>query len=464
MQSSTSHALPYPAYLYGKGSWAAIDILFFMSDVPITFMGEIDGDIYKVGQTQTVFQTDQAEVREVVNSGQPGELKRSNSQIMRALQSGSQPEDTSTITATTDESKAVSTEPEGRRGLPKVRSGLNIAAVYVEAKEGQIVQKEQQFKQKLPENQGFDLSKISSHYSHRRRLRREKMVLRYGELIHLSAKDLENNHLSDVLAYARYSLMETCIIATNLDDQTKRFWIDMSQLLPVYKKIYPNNTVVMIKNVIADQRETEYYFLREFIELRQTQTLPAYRSMMISVSICEDDQFIFKKCLTNSIERTKRNLQAHKSIEAEQISLLFSDCIEQTPSDIHRFANVIGSIQNSFLDKLGVPFREMFINNSRLAKSAEMSSRLMAMTEYLIEKSRGGQMIAPIRAAQSMNESNRLGPIVFCTPELGKWSTVGGLGVMVDELSVGLAELGQDVYVISPYYERNKKGATGYLA
>jgi len=73
-------------------------------------------------------------------------------------------------------------------------------------------------------------------------------------------------------------------------------------------------------------------------------------------------------------------------------------------------------------------------------------------------------MIAPVRAAKSINDSNKLGPIVFCTPELGRWSTVGGLGVMVDELSIGLADLGQDVYVISPYYERNRKGKTGYLA
>jgi len=36
-------------------------------------------------------------------------------------------------------------------------------------------------------------------------------------------------------------------------------------------------------------------------------------------------------------------------------------------------------------------------------------------------------------------DSNNLGPIVFCTGELGRWSTAGGLGVMVDELSVGLA-------------------------
>jgi starch synthase len=45
---------------------------------------------------------------------------------------------------------------------------------------------------------------------------------------------------------------------------------------------------------------------------------------------------------------------------------------------------------------------------------------------------------------------------VFCTPELGRWSTVGGLGVMVDELALSLAKQGQEVIVISPYYERNR--------
>lgn len=49
LQSSTSHSLPYPAHLYGRGTWAAIDILYFMPDVPITFMGEIDGEVYNLG-------------------------------------------------------------------------------------------------------------------------------------------------------------------------------------------------------------------------------------------------------------------------------------------------------------------------------------------------------------------------------------------------------------------------------
>ena len=61
-------------------------------------------------------------------------------------------------------------------------------------------------------------------------------------------------------------------------------------------------------------------------------------------------------------------------------------------------------------------------------------------------------------------EKNKLGTINFCNPELGRWSTVGGLGVMVDELAYGLALLGQEVWVISPYYEKNRKGETGYLA
>jgi starch synthase len=67
-------------------------------------------------------------------------------------------------------------------------------------------------------------------------------------------------------------------------------------------------------------------------------------------------------------------------------------------------------------------------------------------------------------AAEEMIAVNQLGPIVFFTPELGRWSTVGGLGVMVDELTQGLALLKEDVYVITPYYNVNRKGEAGYLS
>lgn len=91
---------------------------------------------------------------------------------------------------------------------------------------------------------------------------------------------------------------------------------------------------------------------------------------------------------------------------------------------------------------------------------------MQAMSQFILDKAGedADGTEAPLRAARALVECNSMGEIVFVTPELGRWSTVGGLGVMVDELSIGLVKLGQKVTVISPYYERNRKGKTGYLA
>ena len=46
-------------------------------------------------------------------------------------------------------------------------------------------------------------------------------------------------------------------------------------------------------------------------------------------------------------------------------------------------------------------------------------------------------------------------------PELGKWNTTGRLGVMNDELTQEIAKINEEVMVITPNYERNKKRDTG---
>jgi hypothetical protein len=46
------------------------------------------------------------------------------------------------------------------------------------------------------------------------------MVLRYGELIVLAAKDTSHKHKPEILCYARYALTETLVIATNMSDTT----------------------------------------------------------------------------------------------------------------------------------------------------------------------------------------------------------------------------------------------------
>jgi starch synthase len=61
-------------------------------------------------------------------------------------------------------------------------------------------------------------------------------------------------------------------------------------------------------------------------------------------------------------------------------------------------------------------------------------------------------------------ELNKQGTIMFTAPELGPFSKVGGLSTMVWELAKELVQLGLDVHVVSPYYNVNPKGETGYLA
>lgn len=41
VQSTTYHTWPYPALLYKKGTWAAVDLFFFLNDIPMTFIGEL---------------------------------------------------------------------------------------------------------------------------------------------------------------------------------------------------------------------------------------------------------------------------------------------------------------------------------------------------------------------------------------------------------------------------------------
>ena len=68
---------------------------------------------------------------------------------------------------------------------------------------------------------------------------------------------------------------------------------------------------------------------------------------------------------------------------------------------------------------------------------------------------------------QNFYDINNLGPICFITPEVGehgKWTTIGGLGIMVNELSQGLASIGQEVIIICPFYDKNKEGKSDYLA
>lgn len=108
-----------------------------------------------------------------------------------------------------------------------------------------------------------------------------------------------------------------------------------------------------------------------------------------------------------------------------------------------------------------------YIPNFEFLKDNEGVTAQFFKYLYNLGKNKGnysGNEAKAAEEAENLFYDNILGTICFFTPEIGRWSTVGGLGVMVDELSQGLANLGLKVIVISPYYNENKKGQTDYLS
>lgn len=57
IQSTSSHAWPYPSFIFKKATWAFIDLLFFLPEIPMTFIGEQDGKAYRTKTTSIFFES-----------------------------------------------------------------------------------------------------------------------------------------------------------------------------------------------------------------------------------------------------------------------------------------------------------------------------------------------------------------------------------------------------------------------
>jgi hypothetical protein len=95
-----------------------------------------------------------------------------------------------------------------------------------------------------------------------------------------------NSFINNVLAFARFSLMETAVISVNLSDDSQKFYVDMSKLVSIFNKNLGPNTVVMVSNLLDNPSEHDYFFLREFLTIKHWQTLMPYSSSLFLITIC----------------------------------------------------------------------------------------------------------------------------------------------------------------------------------
>ena len=145
------------------------------------------------------------------------------------------------------------------------------------------------------------------------------------------------------------------------------------------------NTVVITRDLLDDSQKPEYYFLKEFLTVQRWITLPPYGTSITTLTICQDDKFVIKSALLSSIVRTKEKLQNGVNIEAEQISQLLMDCLKNRHTDVQYFANLVGSLQENFLNRIHMGLNDLFLHNHALKNDPIMSSRLMALCKKVMQ-------------------------------------------------------------------------------
>lgn len=420
VQSSTGHSLPYPALLYGRGAWAAVDVLFFLPYIPITFIGEQDGHAYRSKISSLYDFDDESRPALIPSSISTANLVDPSYSIPKTM-------------------------------IPRTASTTSFS-VIPDIKE--LEKKEQNFQKELGPEIGFDITKIKLHYKHRRELRAEREVLRLGELVPLVFKHDHGWH-KQVVAFARCLPSEIAVILINMNEHPVLGYFELNKIggyLP------GEGTCVFSFSNWFEKVEDQYFFKEEVLSERHYAKIKPYQSNIISIlpsNISSQD------CLQDSVRRLKESFSRGSGLEGNYLIQKLETYLksENFKAALPEIINTIGILHKECIDRYQLNSHLLI---SKLVKYDEyILGKLFGVCDFLLESQ--GIMSHPKLFADQVVKTNRMGPIVFTCPELGRFSTVGGLGVMVDELSQGLALLGEEIWVISPYYEKNKKGETGYL-
>jgi starch synthase len=234
--------------------------------------------------------------------------------------------------------------------------------------------------------------------------------------------------------------------------------VDLSPLLELCDQA--DGTVFKIIDLIDPSSPPKFFIPAEFLRDKHYVSLAPYRSLLWGV---------FVETLSPSTERAlfeqsfrRLQLKLAKGMDASS-NLVYRELVGSFDSH-SKFGAALSRLERVLRPDSRSTFpedmRQLLYMLSRGPNSPE--TKLLGYLHHLASGAVGTDAALQELTA-SILRANEIGPIVFITPEMGRFSTVGGIGVMVSELTRSLADLGLDVRVISPYYNYDKKGNTGYL-
>ncbi len=221
--------------------------------------------------------------------------------------------------------------------------------------------------------------------------------------------------------------------------------------------------VFKILDLIDPSSPPRFFAPTEFLADRQYYTLAPYRSLLLGLFVESVSASTERTLFEQSFQRLLEKMAARQDVSANylfrELSASFAS-LTQFEAFLARLVRVLKPDSRSPFPE---DMRRVLYHVTRDSKDKEA-----LILSYLAKLCDGDAASnAPSNTIRDwcsrILEANEIGPIVFITPEMGRFSTVGGIGVMVSELTRSLAELGLDVRVVSPYYNYDKKGTTGYL-
>jgi len=434
--SSGNDIWPYPNLLFGNGALPYITALFTMNYIPMTFMDEIHGEL-KRNYPYSYFES--------------SKVKKDNSQR-----------------------RPNSNLKDNQDMIDKSEIMNSIICRYNINEIENILIKQNSYDNN---NKNINVNNflIKNHYEQMRLLRQNHKSLLYGKLHFLK------NENSKILSFSRIDFEdnEIAIIAINFGNTAVCVDIDFNSMQKEYKDL-DVNTIIKIENWSNKEQGNQYinyYFMEEIFSRKHHLEIMPYDSVMLGVSLVKPFNVnLFRKTFSDSLselcKKIAENLKTNKkdiknAVEITYDSNIISSQLKYLLNNnlsLCEFAKWLNTIQ-SILSKYNLKYFDYFKNLSFISdnwKNSTQYFKYISLLHSLPPKS--FEKYPKIYLySEIIQKSSNYGPICFITPEIGRWSGITNLGRTIDDITHCLGLLGQDIYVISPYYQKNKDGKTYYL-
>ncbi|KAK8803691.1 hypothetical protein WA158_001385 [Blastocystis sp. Blastoise] len=369
---------------------------------------------------------------------------------------------------------------------------------YINENIGSLPKLQNDLIQSLGPEYGFDLGYIAYHYKHRQSIRKQYDVLKRGFLQFLDVSS--PSKVPHAVSFFRYLPHQLFFVLSSLEQTPLKMTVNFKSMVNILhnmnideeKDINKITSLWKITNVVSNL-VVGYITTKEFLSRDADHMMQPWSSVFYlydyipSPPITLIHNYLYDSLISvkTLLEQTAAN--GHRYHNAKDI------INRELPSDQYILSHLrrchIFEVILSYVEKIvTVGYHELkellnylySIIKSQGKEPFESFSKCIYQTLYFSRYVYNYDVdllinefdllindktlsIDIMDCVISMKKMCDLGPIVFITPELGKWSTVGGLGAIVDILTRAIARQNQDVYVISPYYDTDRKGNHDYL-